>query len=129
MRGDEQAVRLNNSRNAGFVGRASCRTPPCSSGLTTTSAAFPPRVRLLADSIREHWGVENGLHWILDVQMGEDACPIRDTNGASNFALLRRMALTLLQRDETVKRGTKAKQKIAGWDDDYLLHLLTRGLA
>lgn len=92
-------------------------------------SSLPPRVRLLADSIREHWGVENGLHWILDVQMGEDACPIRDTNGATNFALLRRMALTLLQRDETVKRGTKAKQKMAGWDDDYLLHLLTRGLA
>ena len=93
------------------------------------ASSLPPRVRLLAASIREHWGVENGLHWILDVQMGEDACPIHNTNGATNFALLRRIALTLLQRDTTEKRGTKAKQKMAGWDDDYLLHLLTLGLA
>ena len=92
-------------------------------------AHLPPRVRLLAASIREHWGVENGLHWILDAQMGEDACPIHNTNGATNFALLRRIALTLLQRDTTEKRGTKAKQKMAGWDDDYLLHLLTLGIA
>jgi len=93
------------------------------------ASSLPPRVRLLASSIREHWGVENGLHWILDVQMREDACLIHQTNGATNFALLRRMALTLIQRDETVKRGTKAKQKMAGWDNDYLLHLLTRGIA
>ena len=78
----------------------------------------------LADSIREHWGVENGLHWILDVQMREDACLIHETNGATNFALLRRMALTLIQRDDTVKRGTRAKQKMAGWDNDYLLSVL-----
>ena len=92
------------------------------------ASSLPQRVHLLANSIREHWGVENGLHWILDVQMGEDACPIRDTNGATNFSFLRRIALMLLQRDETVKQGTKAKQKMAGWDEDYLLHLLTRGL-
>lgn len=61
--------------------------------------------------------------------MGEDACPIRDANGATNFALLRRMALTLIQRDTTEKRGMKAKQKMAGWDDDHLRQLLTRGLA
>ena len=62
-------------------------------------------------------------------QMGEDACAIHDAAGATNFSLLRRMALTLLQRDDTLKRGVKAKQKKAGWDNDYLLHLLTRGIA
>ncbi|MFO0624110.1 MAG: hypothetical protein U0325_00720 [Polyangiales bacterium] len=80
--------------------------------------------------IREHWEVENGLHWSLDVQMGEDRCTIRDTQGATNFALVRRIALMLIKRDEEKKkRGVKAKQKAAGWDHQYLLHLLMRGIA
>ncbi|MDO9018141.1 MAG: ISAs1 family transposase [Deltaproteobacteria bacterium] len=93
------------------------------------ASSLPPRVGPIANAIREHWSVENGLHWVLDVQMGEDACTIHDEVGATNFGLLRRMALTLLQRDDTLKRGVKAKQKKAGWNNDYLLHLLTRGLA
>lgn len=93
------------------------------------ASSLPPRVRKLAAVIREHWGVENGLHWGLDVQMGEDECPIRDAHGASNFAILRRIALMLVKRDASVKHGARAKQKRAGWDNDFLLHLLTRGFA
>ena len=93
-------------------------------------SSLPPRVRRLGEVIREHWEVENGLHWSLDVQMGEDRCTIRDTQGATNFALVRRIALMLIKRDEEKKkRGVKAKQKAAGWDHQYLLHLLTRGIA
>jgi predicted transposase YbfD/YdcC len=90
-------------------------------------SSLPPRVKRLAEVIREHWSVENGLHWILDVQMREDDCTIRNPNGATNFALLRRMALMLLKRDDTTDRGVRGKQKKAGWNDDYLLHILTRG--
>jgi predicted transposase YbfD/YdcC len=93
-------------------------------------SSLPPRVRRLGEVIREHWEVENGLHWSLDVQMGEDRCTIRDTQGATNFALVRRIALMLIKRDEEKKkRGVKAKQKAAGWDHRYLLHLLMRGIA
>ncbi len=88
-------------------------------------SSMAPTVRAHAKVIREHWGVENGLHWVLDVQMREDECPIRDEKGASNFAALRRFALTLLQRDKSVRQGTRGKQKEAGWNNDYLLHLLT----
>jgi predicted transposase YbfD/YdcC len=88
-------------------------------------SSLAPTVRAHTRAIREHWGVENGLHWVLDVQMGEDDCPIRDANGASNFAALRRFALTLLQRDKTVRQGTRGKQKEAGWNNDFLLHLLS----
>lgn len=91
-------------------------------------SSLPPRVRRLAEVIREHWSVENGLHWILDVQMREDDCMIRDPHSATNFAALRRMALMLIKRDDTTDRGVRGKQKKAGWDNDYLLHLLTRGL-
>ncbi|MFM7299289.1 MAG: transposase [Planctomycetota bacterium] len=95
----------------------------CFSGLWRHLAALdPPRAHTRA--IREHWGVEKGLHWVLDVQMSEDDCPSLDANGASHFAALRRFALTLLQRDKTVRQGTRGKRNEAGWNNDYLLHLL-----
>ncbi len=87
-----------------------------------------PKVRDVARAIRAHWSVENGLHWILDVQLREDECPIRHEHGAANFALLRRIAIMLLKRNTTLKRGVKGKQKAAGWDHEFLLHTLTRGL-
>lgn len=93
------------------------------------ASSLPPRVRRLAAVIREHWGVENGLHWALDVQMGEDDCPVRDAHGATNLALLRRIALMLIKREVGSKKSVRLKQKMAGWDNDFLLHLLTRGIA
>ena len=79
----------------------------------------------LARVIRTHWGVENGLHWVLDVAFAEDRRPIRDKTAAQNWGLVQRMALNLLKRDTTSKLGIAAKRKQAGWDDAYLLHLLT----
>ncbi len=87
-----------------------------------------PKVREVARAIRAHWSVENGLHWILDVQLREDECPIRHEQGAANFGLLRRIAIMLLKRNTTIKRGVKGKQKAAGWDHNFLLRTLTRGL-
>ena len=87
-----------------------------------------PKVREVARAARAHWSVENGLHWILDVQFREDDCPIRHEAGAANFGLLRRIVLMLLKRDTTLKRGVRGKQKAAGWDHDFLLHVLTQGL-
>ena len=79
--------------------------------------------RMLA-IIRSHWGVENELHWCLDVAFGEDDSRIRKGDGAQNFSLLRRLALTLLKRETTAKMGIKAKRHRAGWNNDYLLRVL-----
>lgn len=78
--------------------------------------------------IRTHWGVENGLHWVLDVAFAEDKSRIRDVTAQRNWGLVQRMALNLLKQDTTSKRGIAAKRKKAGWSNSYLLHLLTLGI-
>jgi predicted transposase YbfD/YdcC len=80
-----------------------------------------------ARACRAHWGVENGLHWSLDVGLNEDQCRIRSGNAAENFSRLRRIALNLLKNETTVKAGIKAKSKTAGWNHDYLLKVLGSG--
>ena len=87
-------------------------------------SSLPARAKRLAWAVRQHWGIENGLHWVLDVAFNEDRMRQRDRNGAENLALLNRLAVSLLRQDKTVKAGVKCKRKAAGWDDDYLLHLL-----
>jgi predicted transposase YbfD/YdcC len=77
-----------------------------------------------SDAVRQHWGVENGLHWVLDVSFQEDACRIRKEKGAQTFSVLRHIALNLLKREGQHKRGIKARRKRAGWDRDYLLRVL-----
>ena len=76
------------------------------------------------EAVRQHWGVENGLHWVLDVSFHEDACRIRKDQGAQTFSVLRHIALNLLKRESQHKRGIKARRKRAGWDHDYLLQVL-----
>ena len=78
-----------------------------------------------AQAVRQHWGVENALHWVLDVSFREDDCRIRQGHGAQNMAVLRHMALNLLRREAGHKRGIKARRKRAGWDRDYLFQVLT----
>lgn len=77
-----------------------------------------------ARAVRAHWGIENQLHWVLDVQFGEDQSRARSGHAAENLATLRRLALNLLKRDTTKQRGIRGKQKNAGWNHRYLLHLL-----
>jgi predicted transposase YbfD/YdcC len=75
--------------------------------------------------IRSHGQVENSLHWSLDVSFNEDASRIRNGYAAENFSRLRRIALNLLKRETTEKVGIKVKRLRAGWDEDYLLKVLT----
>jgi predicted transposase YbfD/YdcC len=79
----------------------------------------------ILQSVRGHWGIENKVHWVLDVSFREDDSRIRKGNGAQNFAILRRIALNLLKQEKTVQCGIKAKRLKAGWDQDYLLKVLT----
>ena len=76
--------------------------------------------------IRGHWGVENGLHWCLDVSFNEDDSRIRKGHAAENFSRLRRLALNLLKQDKTFKVGLKTKAKACSWDHQYLLNVLTQ---
>jgi predicted transposase YbfD/YdcC len=91
-------------------------------------SSLPPRAKKLSGIIRDHWGVENGLHWCLDVCMGEDSCRIRNHDGAQNFALISRIALTLLRREPTSKYGVPTRRKRAGWDPGYMLSVLGAGI-
>jgi predicted transposase YbfD/YdcC len=90
-------------------------------------SSLPARVKRLAGAVRQHWGIENGLHWVLDVAFQEDRMRQRDRTGIENRALLNRLAVSLLRQDRTIKAGVKCKRKTAGWNDDYLLHLLFDG--
>ena len=73
---------------------------------------------LLARGIRGHWGIENGLHWVLDMYFNEDRSRAREGNAAVNLALLRRWVLSLMRRDDTVAGGIEKKRLQAAWADD-----------
>ena len=81
-----------------------------------------------AAMIRGHWGIENELHWCLDVGFREDESRIRTDHGPENLALLRKVAMNLAKSDRTRKKGIQAKRKRAAWDDAYLITLLQAGL-
>lgn len=82
--------------------------------------SLPPKVRQFAKAARGHWGIENSLHWSLDVTFSEDASRIRKGNAAETTGLLRRLALSILQQDTSMKASLRVKRKAAGWDEKVL---------
>lgn len=120
--------------------------------LVISRLSLTNNAQLLADSIRQHWGIENSLHWggvsaderlgeeffhpqlsreaspaeppLLDVVFHEDDSRIRKDNAPQNFAVLRHIANSLLQQDKSVKTGIKNKRLKAGWDNEYLAKVL-----
>ena len=87
-------------------------------------ASLPLGIETLARAVRGHWGVENKVHWIMDVCFREDQSRARTGYAAENLATLRRLALNLLKQEKTKKRGIRGKQLNASWDHAYLLRLL-----
>lgn len=83
-----------------------------------------PKAKRLGTVIRRHWRIENSQHWVLDVTFGEDARRQQDRNGAANLAAVRRLAVSLLRQDATVKRGVKNKRLKCALDPTYLLRVL-----
>ncbi len=79
----------------------------------------------LAEVIQTHWTIENQLNWVLDVQFSEDDSRIRMENSPENMAIIRQLALSLLNQDTTSKKSIKSKQNQAGWNNEYLFQLLT----
>ena len=74
---------------------------------------------VLEDASRQYWSIENSLHWVLDVTSDEDQSRVRDEAAASNWAVLRKMALNLLKSDSEADTSIKDRRKQAGWDNDY----------
>jgi len=70
--------------------------------------------------IRKHWGIENSLHWVLDMVFDEDHCRKRKNHSAENFAIARHVALNLLKQDKTPRLSIRRKRLKSGWDSDYL---------
>ena len=86
--------------------------------------SLPVGIETFARAVRGHWGVENKVHWVMDVCFREDQSRARAGYAAENLATLRRLALNLLKREKTKKRGIRGKQLNASWDHAYLLRLL-----
>ncbi|OYE01408.1 ISAs1 family transposase [Nostoc sp. 'Peltigera membranacea cyanobiont' 232] len=79
---------------------------------------------VFANAVRSHWGIENSVHWVLDMTFHEDASRIRKNNAPLNFSILRRLSLNLLDRDKTVGGSIAMKRYRAGLDHNYLLQVI-----
>ena len=86
--------------------------------------SLPGEAQAFGAAVRSHWGVENGLHWVLDIAFQEDASRMRKDHSQQNFVILRHMALNLLKQEQTAKCGIKARRLKAGWSEDYLRQVL-----
>lgn len=85
---------------------------------------LPAEAEKLAKAARNHWSVENNLHWQLDVTYREDLSRVRKGHGAENLSVVRRATLNLLKEDKVTKVGMKNRRLKAGWDRQYLLSLI-----
>ena len=91
-------------------------------------SSLPSDSPRIAAAIRQHWGIENSLHWVLDVSFAEDACRVRSMHAPHNLALLRRFALNSLNREDSSKRSLRQKSKRAAMDNAYMLKVLAAAL-
>ena len=89
-------------------------------------SSLPNHAARLLAATRAHWGIENRLHWVLDIAFREDESRVRRGHAPENLAVLRRMALNLLRQEPTAPGGIAARRKRAGWDHNYLRKLLNQ---
>ncbi len=99
-------------------------------GKTTTESRYflsslPADAKKVLSVVREHWGIENSLHWVLDMAFAEDCSRVRRDHSPQNLATLRHLALNLLRQEKTDKNGVKNRRLRAGWDNDYLVKVIT----
>lgn len=108
---------------------ACVRSERTSAGETTVETRFylssaASNAERLANAIRSHWGVENQVHWVLDVVFADDASRVRINHSAHNLAIIRHIVLNMLRQETTLKSSLRQKRLRAGWDDTYLIKVL-----
>jgi len=86
--------------------------------------SLEPSAKKIAETIRAHWGIENSLHWVLDVAFNEDHSSKTNPNAVENFSIINRIALNLVKNETSKKVGVKSRRLNAGWDNDYLIKIL-----
>ena len=89
------------------------------------TSSFNTEAKHMLNLVRTHWSIENQLHWVLDIAFREDESRIRKDHGPENFAILRHIAVNLIKQERTQKASVKGKRLKAGWDEDYLLKVLS----
>lgn len=78
----------------------------------------------MLESVRSHWGIENSLHWVLDMSFNEDQSRIRKSNAPENMAVVKHIALNMIRKIQQKRQSIKGLRKIAGWDDEKLHNIL-----
>ena len=87
-------------------------------------SSLPPDAKLIAHAIRQHWGIENSLHWVLDMSFREDESRTRRDNAPANMATLRHVAINMLRAEKSIKRSINRKRLLAAWEPWYLERVL-----
>lgn len=122
LRGQKEWVGL---RSIGMVESIRCVHDKITVDRRYYISSLPSKwIRKFASAVRNHWGIENSLHWVLDVAFHEDQCRIREGYAAENMATLRHIAVNLLKQEHSLKVGVHNKRLNAGWDNDYLLKII-----
>jgi predicted transposase YbfD/YdcC len=121
----ELARQWPDARSIGMVYRHRQTASGQSEEVAYLISSLPPKVRALAKHVRGHWSVENSLHWSLDVTFSEDQSRIRQGNAPEIAAAFRRLALSILKQDTTLKENIRGKRVRAGWNNKTLQAILT----
>lgn len=112
-----ETISSNTNAHGGGRGKTKCDIRY----FLTSSVADGPA---LASAVRDHWAIENSLHWVLDVGFREDDSRLRDRNAAANLAIIRKIAINLIKTDKSQKGSIKGRRKAAGWDNDYMQKII-----